>query len=385
MNLRVLQKKSALDFDQADWQQWAAEHGLPSYLAKQVYCWIFQKGTLDPEAFTNTAKKIRTQLTQEFFWHLPQIHTHMISKDQSEKFLLATKEGLLFEMVLMPYENRVTLCMSSQVGCKRGCTFCQTGKMGFHRNLSSGEILAQILIANSHLQKRNLRVTNVVFMGMGEPLDNYEEVVKACRILIDPQALGLTKSRVTISTAGVVPMIKRLADELPVRLAISLHQADEKKRSMIMPINRSYSLQELKKSLLRYPASQRYGITFEYVMIENENDSIEDAKNLVAFLHGMKAKVNLIPVNHFPGMPMKASTQVRLETFQKYLSRRSIPAPIRYSRGQDISGGCGQLAAKKEEELRLDPRILHRKRRKEQRENNSSRYPPASLPVLSQS
>lgn len=290
-----------------------------------------------------------------------RIDSHLVSQDKSEKFLLETADKLLIEMVLMPHDKRTTLCISCQVGCKMGCTFCQTGKMGFKRNLTSGEIVAQLFIANHALASRG-KVTNVVFMGMGEPLDNYDEVVKACSLMISPSGFGLSKSRVTISTSGLIPAIKRLGVDLPVRLAISLHSADEEKRSRMMPINRTYSLKELKQTLLEYPAPARYGITFEYVMIEGVNDTIEDAKKLVTYLHGLKAKVNLIPVNHFPGVQMKASSSERLNTFQSYLSTRSIPAPIRYSRGQDISGGCGQLAAKREGEIDMDPRHIRRLR-----------------------
>ena len=288
--------------------------------------------------------------------------------DGSEKLLLKTFDGLFIEMVIMPYDDRVTLCLSSQVGCRMGCNFCQTGKMGFKRNLSSGEILLQILLANI-LQdnKSQKRISNVVFMGMGEPLDNFDEVAKACKIMIDKGALGLSKAKVTVSTSGLVPEIYRLAREVPVRLAISLHSADDIIRSNMMPINRKYPLEKLKKALLEYPAPARYGITLEYVMIEGVNDSIQDAKKLVKFIHGMKAKVNLIPVNHFPGLKMKPSVQEAIDAFQQYLSDRSIPAPVRYSRAQDVSGGCGQLAAKKENEIHKDPRVLFKERRAELR------------------
>lgn len=364
--LNVIQPlPKALDFSAADWKEWFKAKKYPAYLATQIIEWIYQKGNLDPLTFSNISKQMREVLASSFNWNLPKIDCHLISKDKSEKFLLQSDDNLLYEMVLMPYENRVTLCISSQVGCKMGCTFCQTGKMGLKRNLSSGEILAQLFLANKALVGR--RITNVVFMGMGEPLDNYDEVLKACRLMVDPQAFGLSMARVTVSTSGLVPEILRLGQDLPVRLAISLHNADDTKRSAMMPINRKYSLAELKKALKAYPAPKRYGITFEYVMIEGQNDTIDDAKRLVKFLTGIKSKVNLIPINHFPGLEMKASTAERLELFQKYLSDRSIPAPVRYSRGQDISGGCGQLAAKHENEIHMDPREIHRLRRKSER------------------
>lgn len=360
-----MSKSYAFDFSLEDWQQWAQAHTYPKFIAKQILQWIHQKGVFDPQEFTNLALSIRAQLSECFCWDLPLVDSRLKSQDGSEKILLGRGDGLLYEMVVMPYENRATLCLSSQVGCRMGCTFCQTGKMGFRRNLSSGEILGQIHLANRILseQEEERKVTNVVFMGMGEPLDNYDEVVKACRLMIDPKALGLNKSRVTVSTSGLVPEIRRLGEDLPVRLAISLHQAENVNRSRIMPVNRKYPLEELKKALMDYPAPSRHGITFEYVMIEGENDRIQDAKKLVKFLHGIKARVNLIPLNHFPGVEMRSSTAQRIREFQKYLSDRSIPAPVRYSRGQDISGGCGQLAAKREEELAMDPRVVHKKRR----------------------
>lgn len=355
----------ALDLDEKKWQKWAEEHHFPLFIAKQILEWLFAKGVIEPEAFSNLSLKVREQLKKDFHWSLPGIDTAIASTDGSEKVLLKAADGKLTECVIMPSENRVTLCVSSQVGCRMGCNFCQTGKMGFGRNLSRGEILAQILLANQRLNGR--KVTNVVFMGMGEPLDNYEEVVEACRIMIDPRYLGLSKHRVTISTSGLVPEIEMLGRDLPVSLAISLHAADDELRTSMMPINKQYPLSVLKEALLRYPIQTRHGITFEYVMIHDKNDSLADAKKLVSFLHGLKAKVNLIPMNPFPGSPLSASHQEKIHLFQKYLSDRSIPAPVRYSRGQDVSAACGQLAAKREKELHLSPQTVAKFRRQEER------------------
>lgn len=357
-------KPSALDLSSDEWSAWLDEKGYPRFAAKQILQWIFCKGVVSPDEFTNLSLKLRGELAGSFSFDLPAVDSVLTSGDQSQKVLLKTADGQLFEMVIMPAEGRVTLCISSQVGCKMGCGFCQTGKMGFKRNLTSGEILAQLLLANRILrQSEKPDVSNVVFMGMGEPLDNYEEVVKACRLMIHKDFFALSKHRVTVSTSGLVPEIRRLGVDLPVRLAISLHSPDEAKRSILMPINRRYPLEELKKALLEYPAPDRYGITFEYIMIDSLNDSIQDAKKLVRFVHGLKAKVNLIPMNPFPGSAYKASSQERIRAFQLYLSERSIPAPVRYSRGPDVSAACGQLAAKRKEELDMDPRELHRQRR----------------------
>ncbi len=351
----------ALDLDEKAWIAWFKEQGKPGYMGKQVYRWLFHHFCTDPDLFTNLSKEVRKTLQEKFRWELPKIDTHLTSKDGSEKFLLVTHDGLFTEMVLMPCEKRLTLCISSQVGCRMGCTFCQTGKLGFKRNLSRGEILAQLVLANQGPKK----VSNIVFMGMGEPLDNFEEVVSSCQTMIDSNAFGLSKHRVTVSTSGLVPEIRRLGQEAPVRLAISLHSPDDERRSKLMPVNRKYPLAVLKETLLEYPYHPRYGITFEYVMIKGENDSIWHAKQLVKFLHGLKAKVNLIPMNHFPGNPMSSAEKDEIDAFQRYLTDRSIPAPVRYSRGQDVSAACGQLAAKREDELNVDPRILRRTRAKE--------------------
>lgn len=358
------EKRCALDLSEEEWRNWASEVGAPPFVAKQLLHWLFKTNNTSPQEFANLSLSLRALLEEQFVWTPFQLDCALPSKDGSEKILLTTHDKLFTEMVLMPSENRITLCISSQVGCRMGCTFCQTGKMGFKRNLSSGEILAQIILANQRLaeQGREERVSNIVFMGMGEPLDNYDEVVKACRFMIDPRYFALSKHKVTISTSGLVPEIERLGKELPVRLAISLHSADDAHRSKMMPINRKYSLSQLKEVLLEYPASPRHGITFEYVMIKGENDSIQDAKKLVKFIHGLKAKVNLIPMNHFPGSEMSSAETEQIRQFQLYLSERSIPAPVRYSRAQDVSGACGQLAAKRAEEVNLDPRALRRLR-----------------------
>ena len=364
-------KPLAYNLSVSEWEDWFTLKGFPKFGAKQVYEWLFHHQVLDPSKFTNLSQKVRDEIQKDFDFSLISVHSRLASQDGSQKLLLQTEDNLLIEMVIMPYEDRVTLCLSSQCGCKMGCTFCQTGKMGFKRNLLSGEILAQILLANSFLKHQDGRkVSNVVFMGMGEPLDNYDEVIKACRVMIDKKGLGLSKAKVTISTSGLVPEIYRLGRELPVRLAISLHSADDISRSKMMPINRKYPLEKLKKALIDYPAPARYGVTLEYVMIEGVNDTIADAKKLVKFIHGMKAKVNLIPINHFPGLKMKASVQESIDAFQSYLTDRSIPAPVRYSRAQDVSGGCGQLAAKAQNEIHQDPRALHKERRALLREKN---------------
>jgi len=364
---QTTKKPYALDFSDDNWTQWVEMRGHAKFVAKQIREWIWAKGVVDPQQFTNISKKIREQLSEGFDWDMPTIDTVLSSSDGSEKILFRARDGLFAECVLMPSDKRVTLCISSQVGCRWGCTFCQTGRMGLTRSLSSGEILSQVLLANQRL-KEERKVSNIVFMGMGEPLDNFEAVVEVCRTLTDPKLFGLSKHRVTVSTVGLVPEIERLGKEVAVSLAISLHTADNDHRASMMPVAKQYPLEVLKKALLDYPVQTRHGITFEYVMIQGENDSIQHAKKLVKFVHGLKAKVNLIPMNAHPGNPMRASEEESLRNFQKYLSDRSIPAPVRYSRGQDVSAACGQLAMKRQEELHLEPHKVARSRKKELRE-----------------
>jgi 23S rRNA (adenine2503-C2)-methyltransferase len=355
-------KLSALDLSESDWKEFLRSRDVPAFRAGQILNWIFVKENLNPLEFSNLPPSLRTDLSELFDWQLPQADTVLKSTDGSEKCLLKLHDGRLIECVIMPSENRVTLCVSSQVGCAMGCTFCQTGRMGLMRNLTSGEILGQILFAN---KLSELKVTNVVFMGMGEPLDNFDHVVEACQKMTSPKLLNLSKHRVTVSTSGLVPQIEKLGQTVAVSLAISLHSASDADRSAMMPVNRKYPLDVLKKALLEYPINTRHGITFEYVMIAGKNDSIADAKKLVKFVHGLKAKVNLIPLNAHPGNPMVASDAERLREFQSYLADRSIPAPVRYSRGQDVSGACGQLVNKRENELLETPRKVALARQRE--------------------
>lgn len=348
-----------LDLTLDSWTQWVTAQGFGAYVAKQIFGWIL-KGVQDPQKF-NVSKDLKKILEESFTWALPSIDTRLKSSDGSTKYLLKLFDDKFIEMVLMPSMDRVTLCISSQVGCRMNCSFCQTGKMGLMRNLSSGEILSQILIANQELH--DAKVTNIVFMGMGEPLDNFHEVVKALKIMTDPQGLQLSKHKVTVSTSGLVPEIAALGKEVAVSLAISFHTPFDEERSSMMPVNKTYPLDVLKKALLEYPVQTRHGITLEYVMIKDKNDSLRHAKALVKFAHGLKVKVNLIPLNPHPGSPMEPALAENLASFQAYLEERSISAPVRYSRGQDVSAACGQLAVKRKNELSADPRLLWRDRR----------------------
>jgi 23S rRNA (adenine2503-C2)-methyltransferase len=256
---------------------------------------------------------------------------------------------------VLRYEGRVSLCVSSQVGCKMACSFCQTGKLGFFRNLSAHEIIAQYLIAAKLVRAEGRRLSHVVFMGMGEPLDNYSNVIKAVQLLTSADGYGLSHKHVTISTSGIAPKIRDLATDARCTLAVSLHAAQDQLRQELMPINRKWDLSQLKDSLLYYQQTTGNKITFEYIMIKDKNCGLRDAKDLVKFLHGFRAKVNLIPFNAHPGLPHARPSDDDIRAFQVYLAERSIAAPVRYSKGLDVSGACGQLAAKTMDTLHLVP------------------------------
>lgn len=351
-------KKAITEFSVEELKEYCSQFS--SFTCLQILDWVYVKKELNPQNFSNLSKKIRDQLIFDINWKIFDSEETLYSKDGTVKFLFKTQHNDFIETVFMPTEKRNTLCISSQVGCARGCTFCQTGKMGLMRNLSVGEIIGQIITVSNKLQKK---ITNIVFMGMGEPLDNFDAVTEALKIMTEQ--LQISSKRITLSTAGVVPPIYQMTHLPPVRLAISLHQADQEKRMKFMPISKEYPLSSLKKALLHYYHQTKREITFEYVLIEGKNDSLADAKKLVHFLHGLKVKVNLIPLNQHPGLAISCSSKDSSENFQSYLAKRSIPAPIRYSRGSDISAACGQLANKKEEELSLPPRIAIKNRRSE--------------------
>jgi 23S rRNA (adenine2503-C2)-methyltransferase len=286
---------------------------------------------------------------------LPEVVSALNSKDGSTKLLLKTPTGQYIESVILRYEGRVSLCVSSQVGCKMACSFCQTGKLGFFRHLTTHEIIAQYLIAARMVRDEGRRLSHVVFMGMGEPLDNYDNVVKSVNMLVSPDGFGLSARHVTVSTSGIVPKIRDLAKDARCALAVSLHAARDDLRQDIMPINRKWPLSELKAALLDYQRETGDKITFEYILIRDKNCGLREAKDLMKFLHGFKAKVNLIPFNAHPGMPFDRPSDDEIRAFQVYLAERSIAAPVRYSKGLDVSGACGQLAAKTQESIHLAP------------------------------
>ena len=323
----------------------------PSYRQTQFTDWLFKQRVASLEAMTNLPKAMKEHLAAEFSWELPQIIEKIDCDDGATKLLLKNSHNLVFESVILRYNNRVSLCVSSQVGCKLACSFCQTGKLGFLRNLKAEEILGQFVQAQQVVAKENLAITHVVFMGMGEPLDNFEAAVKTANILIDENGFGLSRRRVTISTSGIVPKIKEYAERTSASLAISLHACRDELRDALMPINKRYDLAMLKEALTAYQAKSGEKITIEYILIKDTNCSRREAKELVRFLHGLRAKVNLIPFNAHPGLPYERPEEVDIREFQTYISERGYPAPVRYSKGLGVSAACGQLAAKHKEQL----------------------------------
>lgn len=329
---------------------------LPKFRVKQLLEWIFTHREYDPDNMSNLPKTFKESLAEHFDWHMPEIVSRLDGDDGATKLLLRGSKQQVFEAVILRYEGRTSLCVSSQVGCKLACSFCQTGKLGFFRNLKAEEIISQFLIANRIVGPESRKISHIVFMGMGEPLDNYEQVIKAVNLLTREDGYGLSARRVTVSTSGISPKIGLLAEQARASLAVSLHAARDDLRSELMPINRRYPLANLKSQLLNYQEKTGDKITIEYILIKDKNCGPREAKELVKFLHGLKAKVNLIPFNAHPGMDYDRPDEAQILTFQRYLSKRGYPAPVRYSKGLGVSAACGQLAAKHQRNLDEAPK-----------------------------
>ncbi len=318
--------------------------------ARQLWNWTYVHGARDFASMTNLARDFRTQMTERFTLARPEIVTQQISEDGTRKFLLRTAPGIEFETVYIPEEDRGTLCVSSQVGCTLNCRFCHTGTQRLVRNLTPYEIVGQLMVARDALSdwsgraSSNRLITNVVMMGMGEPLYNFEHVKSALAIVADGDGLALSKRRITLSTAGVVPMIPRPGNEIGSSLAISLHAVRDELRDVLVPLNKKYPLVELMAACRTYPGvSNARRITFEYVMLKGVNDSIPDARGLVKLVSGIPAKINLIPFNPWPGAPYECSDWERIEKFAEIVNRAGYASPVRTPRGRDIMAACGQL------------------------------------------
>ena len=317
--------------------------GFERFRARQVFRWIHQRGVTAFEAMTDLSQALRARLGEEFTVSTPRLLARERSVDGTEKFLLALADGHQIESVFIPDTPAMTFCISTQVGCAMACTFCLTGKMGLVRNLTAGEIVGQVRVLADALDMRTTRF-NIVLMGMGEPLHNYDETMKALRILADEHGLAVSPRRVTLSTVGLLPALERLAQEpLMPNLAISLHAPTDAIRGELVPLNRKYGVAEIIAACRRFPLKRRSRITFEYVLLAGVNDSPDDARRLAQLVGDVKAKVNLIPLNAAPGIPYERPSDEAIERFARVLADHRVWVSVRKSRGRDIRAACGQL------------------------------------------
>jgi len=317
--------------------------GAPGYRGRQLADWIYKKDATDLRRMSNLPRELREELATRAFVGVPEIERRTPSADGSEKLVFRLEDGARVQSVLMPDGDRLTLCVSTQVGCGFGCAFCYTGTMGLDRNLTAAEIVGQVAGVTRALSPGQ-RLTHIVYMGMGEPLANYAATVKSLRLLTDPLAFGLSPRRITVSTVGLVSGIERLAREgLRVNLAISLHATDNATRDRLMPVNKGFAIEELLAACKRFPLPFRQRMTFEYVLLADVNDSRQDALRLARLLKGIRAKINLIPFNDWEGSAFSRPPLPRILAFQAALLEQGITATVRWSKGEDIGAACGQL------------------------------------------
>jgi 23S rRNA (adenine2503-C2)-methyltransferase len=345
----MTEKVNLLNFNLPAMRQFVLEIGEKPYRAQQLLQWVHQYGYHDFPQMTNLGKQLRERLSQIAEIKLPEVVSSQASADGTHKWLLKLACGNCIETVFIPEVSRGTLCVSSQVGCALNCSFCSTGKQGFNRNLTTAEIIGQIWLAVRALSQKNgmhdKRLTNVVMMGMGEPLLNYDNVVNAMDLMLDDYAYGISKKRVTLSTSGIVPEMKRLQERSPVSLAVSLHAPNDELRNELVPVNKKYPLKELMEICKNYFNNEpKRVVTFEYVMLKDINDQPEHAQQLIKLLKGVPAKVNLIPFNPFPLSQYQRSSQKAIDTFRELLTAKKINTITRKTRGDDIDAACGQLA-----------------------------------------
>jgi 23S rRNA (adenine2503-C2)-methyltransferase len=336
--------------------------GEKKFRATQVMKWIHQLGVTDFQQMNNLSKDLRNRLSETSCIQNLQVAKDLISKDGTRKWLLQLQDGNNIETVFIPEDDRGTLCVSSQVGCALDCSFCSTGRQGFNRNLNAAEIISQVWLASQLLdeeKKPGRKITNVVMMGMGEPLLNFDNTITAVRIMMDDFAYGLSKRRVTVSTAGVVPAMDRLGDTLDMRLAVSLHATNDELRNELVPVNKKYPLKELLAACRRFIDKQntRSRITFEYVMLDGVNDKPEHARELIRLLKGIPTLMNLIPFNPFEGSGYSTSSKNAVTRFREILHASGMTTVVRKTRGDDIDAACGQLAGRIEDKSRRHRRF----------------------------
>jgi 23S rRNA (adenine2503-C2)-methyltransferase len=355
-------KTALLGLDRAAMKDWCTQRGEKSFRADQLLRWIHQRGEANPENMSDLAKSLRAVVAQEGEAIALPIASHHRSQDGTQKWLLDVGKSNAIETVYIPESDRGTLCISSQAGCVVKCPFCSTGAQGFSRNLTTAEIVAQLWMAEHTLRKeavlkgtaleRGKIITNVVMMGMGEPLLNYDQVLPALRLMLDDHAYGLSRRRVTVSTSGVVPMMDRLREDCPVALAVSLHAPTDALRDELVPLNKKYPLKELLAACERYLAvAPRDFITFEYVMLEYVNDRDEHAKGLIEIAKRVPCKINLIPFNPYPDSGLKRSSDGQVKRFASILHDAGVVVTVRKTRGDDIDAACGQLAGEVKDRL----------------------------------
>ena len=352
MTADTLQPVNLLGLPKAELEAFVGELGSKPFRARQIMQWLYKRGEADIAAMTDLAKDFRTQLAGRAEIAVPKIVKTQVASDGTRKWVLSGGNEQAFEMVFIPEEDRGTLCISSQVGCVLDCTFCATAQQGFNRNLTTAEIVGQVWLANRELAGEfgwkvgdDRIITNIVLMGMGEPLANFRNVVPAIRIFLDDLGFDISRRRVTLSTSGLVPQIYKLAEEVNCALAVSLHAPNDELRSQLVPINRKHDIAELLKACWHYLDEQNgRSVTFEYVMLDGVNDQPEHARELARLLRDKPAKLNLIPFNPFPGTQYRRSPPDVIERFRDELMQRGMVVTIRKTRGEDIDAACGQLA-----------------------------------------
>lgn len=343
-------RKNLIGLSRAELGAEMAALGEKPFRVKQLWHWIYYRGVTDFAEMTTLSKPARQLFSERFVLDRPQVARHQVSDDGTQKWLLKVADGHMVESVHIPEDERGALCMSSQVGCTLTCTFCHTGTQRLVRNLTPGEIVGQFMLARDYLDEwptpseGTRQMSNIVMMGMGEPLYNFENVKQALKIVMDEEGIALSRRRITLSTSGVVPMMQRCGEELRVDLAVSLHAVTDDVRSKLVPLNKKYPIAELLAACRAYPgANNARRITFEYVMLKDVNDSDADARALVRLLKDIPAKVNLIPFNPWPGVLFECSSNNRIHAFARIVNDGGLSAPVRRPRGRDILAACGQL------------------------------------------
>lgn len=337
-------KKNIKDYNLDELKEVMKEIGEKPYRAEQIFTWIFKENVTSFDDMTNLSKELREKLKEQFDLHIFNIITKQESKDGTKKYLFDVLDGNAIESVLMEYKHGKTICVSTQIGCKMGCKFCASTGIPFIRNLTAGEIAEQLLAIE---RDEHVKISNLVFMGIGEPLDNYDNVMKAIKLLNNPKGINMGARHISLSTSGLVPKIYKLADEsLQCTLSISLHSASNEKRSAMMPVNNTYNIQELMEACRYYIEKTNKRISFEYALAKENNDNLDDAKELVKLLKGMLCHVNLIPINKIDNGKFTKSTNENIIKFRDYLNSKGIVATIRRELGSDIDAACGQLRKK---------------------------------------